>query len=707
MATYSFKFTSPWVGRSIMSAPIQTKLSNNLVAEELSGVEINQNGEISGGISMQSNQTIWQTFRFPADYARGVSGGSIVIPQLCGFGINIEVETDRGPVAGFDWYIDYYEPSSKGWIGVAKGTEVGSPGDGENIWLNVHFTPVDITNYWWYKFRLGVKGRENGEYTFRELVDYNTSQQTLTIKNQVLNVVPEISAAPLIDGHRYFFEFEERPSLIEMLAGQPYFSEQHGIKNILYTIPNPFKESSSTEHIKVNSVADNAANEEFKRIEKSIPFATPRTDKHNKEKTVTIPRSVGADIKAYAADGITPLVQEVGEHTGEELSLRFRVFSTAPDSDRDYTGSLYRTVAVVSSPESVKTSVGDLEDAYWLSGPNPSQFACESLYMDITENGEASVVDHLVIDPVTPGVYMNVYFSNDLAPGESTEEWDGLLWNPVPKQFLLRRKESFALPEPIIAKYVKLEFTHLQPIWYSPGTFQRPTQYRKHPAWVWNYYLCLYEELRAATLEEASLVNVTYDALDLAYNYYLDDIRQDDPDPPTTVESSEGVSLLSKALTKAEEENETQVDGATLAKINLSMQRFRQQPAKQGSFGSLLQRVAGATTEVNNYPTEGQVVTTANTTQVSTLERDNVIIEKQFPVTQFYLECRHYYAIAEAEFEENRAYFVGVKEVVFTRDHYESRFDNDIYIETAGDNLNIESNDLELIDNSLVTYTTS
>lgn len=698
----TFKFKAPWTGQSIMSAPIETATNTLPMAEELSGIEINQNGAISGTISMQSSKVIWQTFRFPADYARGVTGGSITIPKLSGFHLHIEVEQDRGPAAGLDWFIDYYQPY-KGWTGIAKGTEVGSPGDGSAVWFDVNFKPVDITNFWWQKFRLGVRGREAGNYTFREPVEYNTTNQTLTIQSQVISVVPEVSAAPLIDGQRYFFNYEERPSLIEMIGGDAYFSEQHGITNVLYTSPNPFNEISATEYVKINASADNAANEEFARIEEAIPFSTPRTEED--EGTVTIPRVVGADIKAYEKDGITPFLSIAGESSGRELSLRFRILSTAPDSDRDCTGSLYRTVAVVSDPESVRTSVGDLEEAYWLSGPNPSQFACESLYMDISEDGEASVVDHLVIDPVTPGIYMNIYYSNDPNPGVTTEEWDGLLWTPIPKQFLLRRKESFALPEPIIAKYVKLEFTHLQPVWYSAGTFQRPTQYRKHPQWVMSYYLYLYEELRAATLEEASLVNVTYDALDLAYNYYLDDIRQDIPNAPTTVTSAEGVSLLSKALTKAEEEEALQIDSATLAKINLSMQRFRQQPAQQGSFGSLLQRVTGATAQISNYPTEGQVETTANTSRVSTLERDNVIVEKQFPITQFYLECRHYYAISEATFEEDRAYFAGIKEVALTREHYASRFDNELYIDVAGDNLNVESNDLEIEDHTYVTFT--
>lgn len=699
MTAYSYEQKPIWSGSSTMSVPIEPQAKIDTTAAELSGFEINQNGAISGTLPLENN-IIWQTFRFPADFARGVSGGTVTIPKLSGFHVNVEIEKGAAAIAGMDWFIDYYS-ETRGWVGVTKGTAVGAPEEGR-VWFPVTFEAVDITNFWWLKFRLGIMGREVGS-NFRRMVSYDQEANEVTIESEVFKVIPEISASPLTEGQRYFFNYRGHPSMLEVIGGNVYFSEQQGITSVFYTTPNPFHEASSTEYIKVNAKADDAANGEFERIEASIPFATPRTNEELEP--VTVARVVGSDTKAYQNDGITPFIQQIGE-VGAEMSIRFRILSTAPDTDRDCTGSVYRTVTQQNSPASVKTSVGNLAEAYWLSGPNPSQFACEALYFDLRDSEHnAQVIDHLVIDPITPGIWMNVYYSNDPVPGVTTEEWDGLLWNPIPKQFVLRRKESFAMPEPIIAKYVKLEFTRLQPVWYSPGQFQRPTQYRKHPSWVYNYYFCLYEELRAATLEESSSVNVSYDALELAYDYYLEDIKQDEPNAPTTVTSAEGVSLLSRALTKAEEEEENTVDSATLGKINLSMERFKSQPAQQGSFQSLLQSVVAQTSQTANYPVEQKVETVANTSQVSSIERDNVVIEKGFPITQFYLECRHYYAIHEAEFEEARGYFAGIKEVAFTREHYEVRFDNEIYIDVAGDGNNIETNDLLTEDHTYVTYT--
>lgn len=690
-------------GRSIMSAPVEAEVRTNPVAENLSGIMINQNGAYSGSISMLNEDFIWQTFRFPADYPRGISGGAnIAIPRLCGFHICTEVETNHGPAAGLDWVIDYWHPI-RGWVGVVKGTEVGSPGDGPNVWYDVNFTPIDITDFWYRKFRLGVCGRVGDPAVFRIPVAYNERTNKIILEEEEISVIPTISPAPLVDGKTYWFRNSEgKPAIIEMLGEDAYYSEQHGMKSVAYTAPNPYAGSSTTEYVSTNKAAAEGAEEDFTAVQEGIPNAVPKAT--GETTLVTVPRVVGSDIKAYQKDGVNALVSE-----GREVSLRFRILSTAPDSDRDCTGSLYRTVAIVKDPETIRSSVGELEDAYWLSAPNPSKFACESLYLDTTSFGEAQVIDHIMIDPVTPGIYMNMYYSNDPVAGVDTDTWDSLLWTKIPKTFLLRRRESFTLPEPITAKFVKLEFTHLQPVWYSAGTFQLPTKYRKHPKWVMDYYLSIYEHVRAQELESAPTVNVSYNALDLAYNYYLDDLRQGTPNFPETVESAEGVSLLTNFLTKEQTSEESTIDPTTLLKIKTSMRPYLTQPSQQGNFESLLQKIIGPTANIGNYPTEatGTALTGSATEEVSTLERDSLIVEKQFPVTSFYLTCRHYYMHSEAYFEEERAYFAGIKEVSLTREHYTSVYDHDIYLDNGGDNANINNNDLYAEDHTWVTYQTN
>jgi hypothetical protein len=59
----------------------------------------------------------------------------------------------------------------------------------------------------------------------------------------------------------------------------------------------------------------------------------------------------------------------------------------------------------------------------------------------------------------------------------------------------------------------------------------------------------------------------------------------------------------------------------------------------------------------------------------------------------FYMPCRHQYKKSLSVFENDRAYFAGVREIAFERDYYAANTDNAVYTETAGDEDNIESND--------------
>lgn len=278
---YDVKF----LGESLMSSPVEPKLYTSPVAAELSGIAINQNGELTGTISLENEEIIWQTFRFPADYPRGVTGGEpddVVIPKLCGFQINVEVEINKAPVAGINWFIDYYnqpevDKPGRGWIGIAKGNHVGSPADGPNAWFQVNFEPVDITDFWWQKFRIGIFGREGNPNIFKEPIPYDGVN--IVINNKTIPVVPNISPTPLVEGETYSFEFEEKPGFIDYFEGEVLYSEQQGVQGVIYTSPNPFKEANSVEYVSANAQAVEASALELKELQESIPFAIPIKEK--------------------------------------------------------------------------------------------------------------------------------------------------------------------------------------------------------------------------------------------------------------------------------------------------------------------------------------------------------------------------------------------------------------------------------------------
>jgi hypothetical protein len=60
--------------------------------------------------------------------------------------------------------------------------------------------------------------------------------------------------------------------------------------------------------------------------------------------------------------------------------------------------------------------------------------------------------------------------------------------------------------------------------------------------------------------------------------------------------------------------------------------------------------------------------------------------------------------LVTAKYTHNRAYFAGVKELALFRDQYSVAFDTPVYIESAGDLLNIERTDLVRSHDTWATY---
>jgi hypothetical protein len=75
------------------------------------------------------------------------------------------------------------------------------------------------------------------------------------------------------------------------------------------------------------------------------------------------------------------------------------------------------------------------------------------------------------------------------------------------------------------------------------------------------------------------------------------------------------------------------------------------------------------------------------------LRNEAIIYENDYPVMFFFVTCRHKYREIVADLERDKAYFVGIKQIAFTRDRYDIASDTDQYIEAAGDMANIERND--------------
>lgn len=371
-------------------------------------------------------------------------------------------------------------------------------------------------------------------------------------------------------------------------------------------------------------------------------------------------------------------------------NLAFRLLTNTADSGTDFLSNGYRSMVKKLGSESFSTVSSPDANAFWYSKPNPSKFSVESLYFDVRDtNRKESVVDRLLLDPVTPGVYFNLYYSSDGQAGTSDSDWENKIWTPVYQTYHATRREEHALPEPVSAKYMKVEFSHLQASHYSPGTFSQPTRYKKHPKWVLNYFLArLNGQQSSEDPYVARKVRVVYNALQLGYDYYLDDLHQDPADPNIIQNTTALTSFLSDRSDVSE-----QVDPSTYARIQGSLQPYTQQPAERSSGLNYLISTYSLDRIDTNYPTETVNSATANTIQVSQLDREQVIVEQNMPVMFFYVPCKHIYKELEANFANDKAYFVGVRELAFTREHYTVASDNDMYVENLVDFTNLRRND--------------
>jgi hypothetical protein len=622
-----FTATAALSGSSLLSVMTPPIAQPSEYSAGYSGIVLNQN--LATANVALSDDYIVQDFYLPKNYSRGLAETTVgTIPALTGFQVLVNVDEGFEDAASLEWYLSHYEDGT-GWIGLAQGTTVGAPASGET-WFTVYFDPIDVPSDWLtQRFRFAIKGQTVSGGRHHEVVDYDGTY--VYVDNVQIPVIPTLSPVPLEEGHFYPFDFEGVPSVlyVEPGSGAVYYSEQQGISDVYYGSPNPL----------------------------ALQF-----------------------VKAFGPDGVTPLVP-----VSDEVSLAFRILAATADEGTDFLGNQYRAVVRREDGSNVSTtSEADLT-AFWLSKPNPSRFAVESLYFDVRDGDDAVTLDNVLIDPLTPGVFFSVYYSSDISPGVDNSSWEQLLWTPVPKLFRMNQREHHALPEPITAKYIKIEFSHLQARYYAPGDFQKPLVYKKHPKWVSDYYLSNY----IAQSYVANQVQVVYDAINFAYSYYTDDINPG-PNPPVNVIDPNKFALTPEDATE-------QIDPHTLFDINLSVEPYTQHPTASAPFGSLL----GVFDP--NYSVENIQRAVANVLEVSTLDRDSLIVEKNYPVMQFYVPCRHGYREALASFEKDNAYFVGVKEISFTRNHYYALSDEALYIESTGDNVNIAINDFERLEDNWTT----
>jgi hypothetical protein len=621
--------------------PISRPVTPLSVAERFSGVILNQNAvsDDETPLSFDDDYNLYQEFFLPRDFQRGKNTSDARVPPLTGFQVLVKVDEGYADVATLDWTIERYQLGND-WQELASGTAIGVNRSGNKVWFTVYAKdPIEVNETWLTdRFRIGLRGRDTAENEFKQIVPYESGQVTI-------NSVPhDVLLAP---GVPYHFVHEGSPSVLhlDVTSGKVYFSTERGVASVWTTEPNP--------------------------------LAT-------------------ASVKAYESDGVTPL--QVDEH---DTSINFRVLAGIAEEGTDFLGNRFRSVVTKTGVDLVTTLDSAVKDQYWLSKPNPSKFGVEAMYFDISDyQDKPTTVDHVLLDPVLPGVFFNVYHSDEGDPGTNELEWSDKLWTRVPNTFQAKGRFRHPMPQPITARYLKVEFTHLQPRWYGPGNFQKPILYNKHPKWVLDYFMLRIEAER--TTEDpfiARRIGVTFDALDLAYNYYLDDLDQDPLGPDEL--GARNLDELQRFLSVRTDQSDL-IDGQTRARLRATFQPYVDHPGAQGKLDYLLSTYALGSTAIMksgervlypDYSTERLFEQSGMTNLVSSINREKLVVENNMPIMYFFIPSRHRYRQVTATLDNDKAYFAGVKEIAFQRDRYTVAHDTPLYIESAGDNINVERND--------------
>lgn len=374
-------------------------------------------------------------------------------------------------------------------------------------------------------------------------------------------------------------------------------------------------------------------------------------------------------------------------------ALRFRLMGDVADNGTDIFGNQYRSLVYSQAA----SNVIDLNtNTWWVSKANPSKYGVENLYFDF---GKKDVVDAIFLDPVTPNVNFNVYYYDGIeTPGTSVDSWDSLLWKRIPKQFTATKRQNYLFPTSIYTRYIKIEFTSLQAQSYLTGDFQKPVRYKKHPQWVLDYFLSIYAYLNNETYDPfiQNQVDVSFDVLQLAFNYYKGDIIQISANPQdlkVVNESTDNLDQTIRNLLIKNADGVESLDVTTYAKVKKSFDPFMDHPAMRSNFDSALSNIILNNAQTANYPIEDRMITQAGTATVSTQDRNHLISEKTVPHMYFFVDSRHGYREAIAKLPEGKAYFVGIKEIAFQRKDHKVLSNDNMYVTISGNNYNLQTND--------------
>lgn len=369
------------------------------------------------------------------------------------------------------------------------------------------------------------------------------------------------------------------------------------------------------------------------------------------------------------------LVNTLGDATTQNNEcLVMRVLADIGNYGKDLLGNEYRegvryNSAIHATDEKIYTN--------WTCKPNPSQDGVEALYFDVRTLSSGkyspSVIDALEINTLTPGVRMNVYFSNQqlTSAPQSIDDWEDMMWTPVRNSFRLSQKQTIDLPYPVSANWICLEFYNLQatPLGLSNYPILPAVSYKEFPQWVYSD-----NPKKTETNDEAILQKETF------VGYTIPEVFS-----PVLENKNDTVRVYSdtaQTLEQAISENGFgSADPIILSSVSFSKNPFVTPSVKRVDTSSMLGEFVHQNytnnidvpyiAEAPQYPrvVESRNVSNANDRRMLARYEESDLL--------FNRVCAHRYAVKTGRYNK-KAYTVSVSEVLFLRKDYSVEFDDQV-----------------------------
>jgi hypothetical protein len=361
-----------------------------------------------------------------------------------------------------------------------------------------------------------------------------------------------------------------------------------------------------------------------------------------------------------------------------------------PSSGVDIIGNAYTTDIVTYGPEK---AIDESDDTYWQSQINPTKFAVEALYLDVRDDkNNASFVDEVYLDPLTPECLMHIYYSVD---DTNEDNWDNKLWVPIPRHYLLKRG-NFKLTETIQAKYLKLEFTKLNTVPYNSLNLpiKLDVTYRMFPSWVEGY---IYENLSGRPnnpLNESAIYKrITSGPTTIGLiNPSMDKLKDEFPRSLIDFISKNRKSSVLAEYQVWKNPDTNQLGAPILNKEIQIYPNFTANLYQQNLLFTVKPEYAkdkykyiSSLEDAASWVPESPIVSKPLITAATKAERGEIVKEKNWPDMWFMRKCRHAYKVLQAPRATNVGYYVGIREIKIYKKDKLARDDSFNYVQSLVD----------------------